>query len=346
MATLASPQTLSVSRTPTGIQRDSRPSAFAAVNGSYTNGPKPETPIMGDTITVQANKQTYDHSQSSSRPTPPPSRQENPFVEYGNGSYNHQQLPSPTETSTNGTKRKRSISAERPPTPSRSTHERESQLREGDLKQLEQQQYRHQPIERMQEGRSEAKSDMDDRSIRDSGTTSRDSPTDSQRESYRQSKGSYEAHSPSDSDRPNHTGPPPNESSRWEPPASYPPMYENESPQNRSDQPMPDSAHRDLENQEQGQNGWGFQQGSSEPGEGDESNYTDSMHGQIGAKRKRNFSNRTKTGCMTCRKRKKKCEEGHANCDLFVPAWSLDGVLTHSPYRSKLPTRRLQMRRV
>lgn len=35
---------------------------------------------------------------------------------------------------------------------------------------------------------------------------------------------------------------------------------------------------------------------------------------QNGPKRKRNFSNRTKTGCMTCRKRKKKCDEQHPVC--------------------------------
>jgi hypothetical protein len=35
---------------------------------------------------------------------------------------------------------------------------------------------------------------------------------------------------------------------------------------------------------------------------------------QAGPKRKRVFSNRTKTGCMTCRKRKKKCDEGHPFC--------------------------------
>lgn len=33
-----------------------------------------------------------------------------------------------------------------------------------------------------------------------------------------------------------------------------------------------------------------------------------------GTKRKRNFSNRTKTGCLTCRRRKKKCDEGHPIC--------------------------------
>lgn len=31
-------------------------------------------------------------------------------------------------------------------------------------------------------------------------------------------------------------------------------------------------------------------------------------------KRKRNFSNRTKTGCLTCRKRKKKCDETKPEC--------------------------------
>lgn len=35
-----------------------------------------------------------------------------------------------------------------------------------------------------------------------------------------------------------------------------------------------------------------------------------------GPKRKRNFSNRTKTGCLTCRKRKKKCDEEHPICKL------------------------------
>ncbi|KAK8102626.1 hypothetical protein PG984_015772 [Apiospora sp. TS-2023a] len=32
-------------------------------------------------------------------------------------------------------------------------------------------------------------------------------------------------------------------------------------------------------------------------------------------KRKRNFSNRTKTGCLTCRKRKKKCDESKPECN-------------------------------
>jgi hypothetical protein len=35
-------------------------------------------------------------------------------------------------------------------------------------------------------------------------------------------------------------------------------------------------------------------------------------------KRKRNFSNRTKTGCMTCRRRKKKCDESRPECKFLL----------------------------
>lgn len=38
---------------------------------------------------------------------------------------------------------------------------------------------------------------------------------------------------------------------------------------------------------------------------------------QVAPKRKRVFSNRTKTGCMTCRRRKKKCDEQHPTCRLY-----------------------------
>ena len=44
---------------------------------------------------------------------------------------------------------------------------------------------------------------------------------------------------------------------------------------------------------------------------------------QAGPKRKRVFSNRTKTGCMTCRKRKKKCDEGHPYCEFAAILSSL-----------------------
>ena len=66
---------------------------------------------------------------------------------------------------------------------------------------------------------------------------------------------------------------------------------------------------------------WDLQASSN--GEADHDQYdreTSSGIGMIGPKRKRNFSNRTKTGCMTCRRRKKKCDETHPVCKLtFTP---------------------------
>lgn len=50
---------------------------------------------------------------------------------------------------------------------------------------------------------------------------------------------------------------------------------------------------------------------------GYDSNRTPSSAIASGPKRKRVFSNRTKTGCMTCRRRKKKCDEGQPLCRLI-----------------------------
>lgn len=47
-------------------------------------------------------------------------------------------------------------------------------------------------------------------------------------------------------------------------------------------------------------------------------------------KRKRNFSNRTKTGCMTCRRRKKKCDETRPKCNNCVRGgFTCTGYQTH-----------------
>lgn len=82
-------------------------------------------------------------------------------------------------------------------------------------------------------------------------------------------------------------------------------------------------------------------------------------HGQDSApqhdakKRKRNFSNRTKTGCLTCRKRKKKCDEHKPECSNCVrggfvcagyppqrgPGWQKpDSKTAAVPLESKDPT--------
>lgn len=69
------------------------------------------------------------------------------------------------------------------------------------------------------------------------------------------------------------------------------------------------------------------------PDDGDESGYygsysadrrEDSLVQSDPKKRKRNFSNRTKTGCLTCRRRKKKCDEQKPECK-----WT--GVVPRTP---------------
>lgn len=75
-----------------------------------------------------------------------------------------------------------------------------------------------------------------------------------------------------------------------------------------------DALQRDNNNNSDGQDHY------SEASPGQDDNRGASYQGQYGQvqadhkKRKRNFSNRTKTGCMTCRKRKKKCDEARPEC--------------------------------
>lgn len=51
-------------------------------------------------------------------------------------------------------------------------------------------------------------------------------------------------------------------------------------------------------------------------------------------RRKRVFSNRTKTGCMTCRRRKKKCDEQHPECKYPNP----NALILFVCYRKHFPT--------
>ncbi|KAL1953220.1 hypothetical protein VTO42DRAFT_3386 [Malbranchea cinnamomea] len=50
-------------------------------------------------------------------------------------------------------------------------------------------------------------------------------------------------------------------------------------------------------------------------------------------KKKRAFSNRTKTGCMTCRRRKKKCDEQHPECNNCIRGgFQCEGYTVHSAW--------------
>ncbi len=71
----------------------------------------------------------------------------------------------------------------------------------------------------------------------------------------------------------------------------------------------------------------------------------DSMAGTNGGRvRKRNFSNRTKTGCLTCRTRKKKCDEARPHC-MFSSSADTETV-TDFYLRSELHARQLHVCRI
>ena len=53
-------------------------------------------------------------------------------------------------------------------------------------------------------------------------------------------------------------------------------------------------------------------------------------------RRKRVFSNRTKTGCMTCRRRKKKCDEQHPECE-FIRYSTLTSSHSLNHFISRVP---------
>lgn len=68
------------------------------------------------------------------------------------------------------------------------------------------------------------------------------------------------------------------------------------------------SVDEEMKGNDDGRTRAGTQDGSPPPG---------TAHGDP-KKRKRVFSNRTKTGCITCRRRKKKCDEGKPECSFRI----------------------------
>lgn len=92
-----------------------------------------------------------------------------------------------------------------------------------------------------------------------------------------------------------------------------------------SDAQLAEALQREAQGQDNAQKNWGAMNRPVEtPVEVDQRalpNYAQERPGgavQVGPKRKRVFSNRTKTGCMTCRRRKKKCDEQHPACKLIA----------------------------
>ena len=99
-----------------------------------------------------------------------------------------------------------------------------------------------------------------------------------------------------------------------------------------------EALQRDSQLHDTPQRTWGVPTRSEgDSGDGDGEQYgpysqdgTPTGSGQGNPKRKRIFSNRTKTGCLTCRRRKKKCDEGQPQCNPFV---YFDGCSANNPYR-------------
>lgn len=87
-----------------------------------------------------------------------------------------------------------------------------------------------------------------------------------------------------------------------------------------SDAQLAEALQREAQGHDAVQKGWGSVNRPLESGEQPSPLSTYSQERsqtavQVAPKRKRVFSNRTKTGCMTCRRRKKKCDEQHPACN-------------------------------
>ena len=118
-------------------------------------------------------------------------------------------------------------------------------------------------------------------------------------------------------------GPPPQPYYSHQPP---PPPPGPGPPRGSTEARLVDALQRDEEINGNHQTGMSAEYGSPEDDDGQNGQYGKygsgprSLSGadqeRISKRRKRVFSNRTKTGCLTCRKRKKKCDEAHPECEL------------------------------
>lgn len=97
-----------------------------------------------------------------------------------------------------------------------------------------------------------------------------------------------------------------------------------------SDAQLAEALQRETQGSEVSSKSWDtLNRGSEAGGDSDQRSYQTFSQDrpqtavQVGPKRKRVFSNRTKTGCMTCRRRKKKCDEQHPACKLLESPFGL-----------------------
>ncbi|KAL2149131.1 hypothetical protein VTH82DRAFT_8479 [Thermothelomyces myriococcoides] len=264
-------------------------STFTALNGG---SPKSAEGVNGAADGDRANKQS---PSAESRFTGGYHGQggregENRDVQEHRGSTNHDRLPfagaaTATLPSTEGShKRKRSLSdspkRERPPSPPMRAEATERTER------TERSEQYAPPQSRQSESREEQT------------TPQREEYRSSQREEVREN----ERHWHADRAREDRT-------SSYETPYSAGPVSA------QSEEPANDLARRATSHGDEEHSPDGEDRNPASGGQYTSEQRRDGVIQSDPKKRKRNFSNRTKTGCLTCRKRKKKCDEKKPECN-------------------------------
>jgi hypothetical protein len=271
------------------------PSRFTAVNGRVPSGPV----LNGSPESHTAPTQNHERSNHAEQPregmqqvTPEPhDGPEKPDVaarDLGDNRVNSG-YRSPGESPN---KRKRSISQERPRSPSTSYHSHSVS---------------RSPVSRSSENAAPLSQVIDMNGLTRSSTA----PEPSAQQKYASSDRGEIARSESNG-------------SAWENYRSQVSTHGHRLPQNldSSDAHLAETLQRDVHGSGHGSKPWEpahraqSDPAASHPSHGGQygQDQSHSSQSQGPPKRKRIFSNRTKTGCLTCRRRKKKCDEQHPIC--------------------------------
>jgi hypothetical protein len=273
---------------------ETSPPGFTAVNGqeSGPNGVSSanDSPRTTDsTIKVGGDyRETRGSVHPTSRPPTPPARPEDENHDLTNGNHKEPHKSSSHDSSPTVHKRKR------------------SQSDDGDISSSSNSRYNHSP------------SQMGDGAPQSDGRYYGSAPPDSttRRSSHDVAHGLETRHSHGPNGRTHsHT-------SSWSDRGQA--VSANHNPHGRhleqSEAILREALQRDSQLHDTPNRPWGLPTRSEgDSGDGEQYGHysqdgTPTGSGQGNPKRKRVFSNRTKTGCLTCRRRKKKCDEGQPQC--------------------------------
>ena len=276
---------------------ETSPPGFTAVNGqdSGANGASSanDSPRTTDsTIKVGGDfREARDSTRPSSRPPTPPAQPEDNNQEMKNGDHNEHHQARSHDSSPAAHKRKR------------------SQSDDGDISSSSNSHYNHSPSQAgdrppQSDGRYYGSAPPDSASRHSSNDVAVGHET-RHSQSHNGSNGHMHSHTNSWHDR-----------GQAAPPNHHPHGRHLE----QSEAILREALQRDSQLHDTPHRSWGVPTRSEgDSGDGEQySHYsqdgTPTGSGQGNPKRKRVFSNRTKTGCLTCRRRKKKCDEGQPQC--------------------------------